>query len=171
MTILVAIGANLHGRGGVSPIETCRRAVAALDLLPNLRVKGLSRWYETAPDPPSEQPSYVNAVAHLMVDCGSSIDPPMLLARLMAIEQAAGRARGAANAARTLDLDIIAIGTLVRSAPDPILPHPRAHLRGFVLVPLRDVAPAWVHPVLDLDVDALIAGLPSDPAGVIRPIA
>jgi 2-amino-4-hydroxy-6-hydroxymethyldihydropteridine diphosphokinase len=98
----------------------------------------------------------VNGVACLEGD----IAPAALLARLQAIEVAEGRRRGAPNAARTLDLDIIAMGDLVRAAPDPILPHPRAHLRLFVLVPLAEVAPGWIHPVLDRPVEALIAGLP-----------
>lgn len=68
--------------------------------------------------------------------------------------------RGTPNAARTLDLDIIAMGTLVRQAPDPILPHPRAHERHFVLRPLADVAPGWVHPVLARAVEELLALLP-----------
>ena len=86
--------------------------------------------------------------------------PPPLLAALQALEARAGRRRSVANAARTLDLDIIAMGTLVREAPDPILPHPRAHARRFVLLPLADVAPGWVHPVLGMTVEALIAALP-----------
>ncbi len=132
----------------------------ALDSLPNIRLKGLSRWYETAPIPPSGQPRFINAVAQLGVGHGPSTDPSMLLAHLMAIEQAAGRRRSGPNAARILDLDIIAMGSLVRHTPDPILPHPRAHQRGFVLIPLRDVAPGWIHPALGLDVDTLIAALP-----------
>ena len=64
------------------------------------------------------------------------------------------------NAARTLDLDIIAMDTLVRRASDPILPHPRTHERRFVLLPLADVAPRWVHPVLARTVEELIASLP-----------
>jgi 2-amino-4-hydroxy-6-hydroxymethyldihydropteridine diphosphokinase len=154
--ILVAIGANLPGLNGEPPIGTCRAAVAALDSLPGLRVRGLSRWYRTAPMPPSGQPDYVNGVAHL----SGTIEPATLLAALQALEARAGRRRGAANAARTLDLDIIAMGDLVRDAPDPILPHPRAHERRFVLMPLADVAPGWVHPVLARTVEALIAALP-----------
>jgi 2-amino-4-hydroxy-6-hydroxymethyldihydropteridine diphosphokinase len=69
--------------------------------------------------------------------------------------------RGEPNAARTLDLDIIDMGGLVRAQPDPILPHPRAHLRGFVLYPLRDVAPGWVHPVLHDDLPTMIRRLGS----------
>lgn len=150
--ILVAIGANLPGPDGTSPIETCRLAAAALDALPGLRLRGLSRWYLTAPVPPSGQPPYVNAVAVLQVEPGTAKpDPGVLLATLQAIEAAAGRIRGEPNAARTLDLDIIAMGQggrLVRTTPDPVLPHPRAHQRAFVLVPLLDVAPDWIHPVL-----------------------
>ena len=153
--ILIAIGANLPGPDGAPPLLTCRRAAAALDALPGLRLAALSRWHTTAPDPPSEQPPYVNAVALLR----GTIDPAALLAALQAIETAAGRRRSVPNAARTLDLDIVAMGGLVRAAPDPVLPHPRAHLRSFVLRPLAEVAPTWMHPVLGQPVSALIAAL------------
>ena len=154
--IFVAIGANLPGPDGAPPIATCRAAVAALDALPGLRLRGLSRWYRTAPLPPSGQPDYVNAVAHLSGDA----EPAALLAALQALEALAGRARTTANAPRCLDLDIIAMGALVRRAPDPIVPHPRAHERRFVLLPLAEVAPGWTHPVLQQTVEALIALLP-----------
>jgi 2-amino-4-hydroxy-6-hydroxymethyldihydropteridine diphosphokinase len=131
-----------------------------LDSLPGLKLVGLSRWFETEPIPPSGQPPYVNAVAALRIDPGANPDPAALLAHLMAIEAVCGRERGAPNAARTLDLDIIGIGGMVREAPDPILPHPRAHLRAFVLAPLVDVAPDWVHPVLRQTAAALLAALP-----------
>ncbi len=165
--ILIAIGANLAGRDGAPPLVACRRAAAALDALPDLRLVALSRWHTTAPDPPSDQPPYVNAVALLHGVPGPLDDPAALLAALHRIEAAAGRRRSVANAARPLDLDIIAIGDLVRAAPDPVLPHPRAHVRDFVLVPLAEVAPAWVHPVLGLSVSALIAALPARPAGAM----
>jgi 2-amino-4-hydroxy-6-hydroxymethyldihydropteridine diphosphokinase len=163
--ILVSIGANLPGPDGALPLETCRRAAAALDALPGLRLRGLSRWFVTAPVLPAgtgsaaSQPAYVNAVAHLMVQRGGEIDPAALLQRLMALEAAAGRARSVPNAPRVLDLDIVAIGNMVRAAPDPVVPHPRAHERAFVLVPLAEVAPGWVHPGLGRSVEALIAGL------------
>ena len=161
--ILVAIGANLPGRAGEPPVATCQRAVAAMRDIPGVRLVAVSRWYGTAPVPPSAQPDYVNGVARLEGD----IAPAVLLARLQAIEAAEGRRRGAPNAARTLDLDIIVMGDLVRAAPDPILPHPRAHLRRFVLAPLAEVAPGWVHPVLHRPVEALIAGLPPAPMRLI----
>jgi 2-amino-4-hydroxy-6-hydroxymethyldihydropteridine diphosphokinase len=71
-----------------------------------------------------------------------------------------GRARPFPNAPRTLDLDLIAMGDLRRAAPPPILPHPRAHLRRFVLQPLTDVWPGWRHPVLGRTAEDLLAALP-----------
>jgi 2-amino-4-hydroxy-6-hydroxymethyldihydropteridine diphosphokinase len=166
--ILISIGANLPGPDGASPLETCRRAAAALDVLPGLRLRGLSRWFMTAPvlaagtPAAAHQPAFVNAVAHLAAQpAGRTTDPALLLQSLMALETAAGRIRGAPNAPRMLDLDIVAMGGLVRRAPDPVLPHPRAHERAFVLVPLAEVAPGWVHPMLLQSVEALIAALPA----------
>lgn len=160
--ILVAIGANLPAPDGAPALETCRRAAVALDRLPGLRLRGLSRWWETAPIPPSGQPPYINGVAHLAPGLGASCpDPAALLAALAAIEADHGRVRGEANAARTLDLDVIAMGDLVRAAPDPVVPHPRAHLRGFVLAPLAEVAPDWRHPVLGQTAGGLLAGMPT----------
>ncbi len=153
--ILVAIGANLPAADGAPPLETCRRAAARLAALPGLRLAGLSRWFETAPVPPSGQPNYVNGVARL----AGAAEPAALLAGLRGIEAAFGRERGEPNAARTLDLDLIAVGALIREQPDPVLPHPRAHERAFVMVPLAEVAPDWVHPRLGLTATALAARL------------
>jgi 2-amino-4-hydroxy-6-hydroxymethyldihydropteridine diphosphokinase len=132
----------------------------ALDGLPGLRLKALSRWYQTVPVPPLPgSPPFVNAVARLEGHFG---DPALLLAALHAIEALAGRQRPFPNAPRTLDLDLIDLDGLCRYGPDPILPHPRAHLRRFVLHPLRDVAPGWVHSVLGCTVEALLDALPAE---------
>lgn len=156
--ILVAIGANLPGPGGEPPVETCRRSLIEIERLPGLRIVALSRWYRTAPVPASDQPDYINGVVGLM----GMVDPANLLRELQAIEQICGRIRGVPNAARTLDLDIIDMDGLVRDAPDPILPHPRAHERAFVLRPLREVAPDWVEPRLGQSVEALLERLGED---------
>jgi len=155
--ILVAIGANLPGPDGAAPLATCRAAAAALGELPGLRLAALSGWWETAPEPPTPgTPWYVNGVARLEGEA----EPVALLRALQGIEQQAGRERPYPNAPRTLDLDIIAMGDLVRDAPDPILPHPRAHVRRFVLAPLAEVAPGWVHPRLGRRVEELLDSLP-----------
>jgi 2-amino-4-hydroxy-6-hydroxymethyldihydropteridine diphosphokinase len=137
---LIGVGANLPVSDARTPLSTCRLAVGHLDLLAGARLTGLSRWYESDPVPPSGQPPYINAVA--MLTFQQPVDPAWLLARLMAIETACGRQRSVPNAARTLDLDIIAMqtadGPVIRDQPDPILPHPRAHERAFVLMPLLD---------------------------------
>jgi 2-amino-4-hydroxy-6-hydroxymethyldihydropteridine diphosphokinase len=164
--IVVGIGANLPAPDGARPLEAARRTIGHLDALPGLRLRALSRWFLTEPVPPSGQPRYVNAIALLGTE-PAAVEPDAvdLLAWLQAIEAQAGRVRGERNAARTLDLDIIAMGEpgggMVRAAPDPVLPHPRAHLRAFVLIPLLDVAPWWVHPVLGRSARDLLAELPA----------
>jgi 2-amino-4-hydroxy-6-hydroxymethyldihydropteridine diphosphokinase len=144
--ILIAIGGNLPRPDGAHPLETCREALRALAELPGYRLEKVSRWYETRPVPSSGQPNYINGVARLAHAPGLAESPEALLAALQTIERRFGRRRAEPNAARTLDLDLIAMDELVRDEPDPIVPHPRAHLRAFVLLPLLDVAPDWVHP-------------------------
>lgn len=168
--ILVALGANLPGPDGAPAIETCRRAAAALDALPGLRLRALSRWYATAPVPPTPGvPDYVNGVALLEPRPGASVPAPeTLLAALQAIEARAGRVRPYPNAPRTLDLDLLDLDGLVRAGPDPILPHPRMQERAFVLAPICDIAPGWVHPRLGRSAAELLAGLGPQ---AVRPVA
>ncbi len=158
----IAVGANLDGPFG-SPLQACRRAVADLADCSGLRLADVSAWYDTEPVPKSMQPNFVNGVA-LFVASGPEPDPAFLLGLLQAVEDRAGRRRSAANAARTLDLDLLLIGALARDAPDPVLPHPRLHLRRFVLEPLCDVLPGWRHPRLGLTAASLLARTASDPA-------
>lgn len=162
--ILIAVGANLSAHDGRTSYQVCTEAVDALARLPGIRLVAMSPWYRSAPVPRSDQPDYLNGVARLAGTGSIEPDPAMLLAMLQEIEQANGRERSVPNAARTLDLDIIAMGEggqLVREQPDPVLPHPRAHLRAFVLLPVQDVAPDWVHPGLGRTVRDLISGLPA----------
>jgi len=154
--ILIAIGANLPGPFQQTAEETCRLAAAAIKALPNLRFRALSGWYRTAPIPPSGQPDYCNG----MIRMEGAVPPEVLLQELQTIEVSFGRVRGAANAARTLDLDIIDMNGIIRAVPDPVLPHPRAHLRAFVLRPILDVAPGWHHPALQSSVTSMLVDLP-----------
>lgn len=157
--VFVSIGANLSDHNGCEALATCQTAAEALRAVPGLRMHRLSRWYETDPIPPGG-PSYVNGVAWLE----GQTDPATLLRILQQIETRAGRTRPYPNAPRVLDLDIISIGGMMQDTPDPILPHPRAHLRRFVLEPLGEIAPFWMHPCLGLSVMQILAQLP--PQGV-----
>ena len=154
--ILIAFGANLPGPDGLPPQATCLHALTAIAAIPGLAVAAVSPLYISAPVPISDQPPYINGVLR----AEGAIDPAVLLARLLEIESVFGRRRTGVNAARSLDLDIVAMGDLVRAAPDPILPHPRAHERAFVLRPLADVAPTWRHPILGRTAGELLAALP-----------
>lgn len=142
--LLIAIGANLPDTNGRPPLATCEWCVQRLQRLPGLHLDRISRWYRTSPVPASNQPDYVNGVARLRGEG----EPEAVLAALHGIEAEAGRVRGAPNAARVLDVDLLAVDGLVRDGPGLILPHPRLAERAFVLCPLCDVAPEWRHPVL-----------------------
>ncbi len=142
-------------------MDTCHAALEALAGLPGLRLIASSRWYETTPVPPSGQPNYINGVARMAPD-GDAVSPEALLAALHKIEAQFGRRRGTPNMARTLDLDLIDMDGIVRGPPDPVLPHPRAHLRAFVLLPLLDVAPDWRHPALGQSGRRLLAEIGVD---------
>ncbi len=156
MRVLIALGSNLAAPGYADPLATCRAALARLPE-EGVTVAGVSAWYGSAPVPPSDQPRFVNGVAE--VRC--THPPGELLARLLGVEAAFGRLRSTANAARTLDLDLLAYGdAVVDDPPRLVLPHPRLHLRAFVLRPLADVAPGWRHPVSGVGVARLLAGLP-----------
>ncbi len=161
--ILIAIGANLSGPAG-PPRAQCEAALTRLEEA-GIAVTRRSRWFESAPVPPSAQPWFVNGVIAVRTMLG----PVPLLAALHRIEAALGRTRTVANAARTIDLDLIDYDGIVRPGPEPpILPHPRMHERRFVLLPLADVAPDWRHPVTGRTVAELAAQAP--PEGIARPL-
>jgi len=161
--ILIGIGSNLTSAAGGS-LATCEAALARLEA-EGIKVVARSPWYETAPVPVSDQPWFVNGIGEVATD----LDPAKLLAVLHQVEAAYGRVRGVVNGSRTLDLDLLAYGNLVWQESPPLLPHPRLHERAFVLLPLKDLAPAWRHPLLGLTAEALIGQMP--PGQQIRPLA
>jgi 2-amino-4-hydroxy-6-hydroxymethyldihydropteridine diphosphokinase len=109
-----------------------------------LPVRARSAWWRSAAWPDPKGPEYRNGVA--LVEANGP--PQTVLEGLFSIEQAFDRMRAAKNAPRTLDLDLIAYGRQVIDAPGLQVPHPRAHERRFVMGPLAELAPGWVHPVL-----------------------
>jgi 2-amino-4-hydroxy-6-hydroxymethyldihydropteridine diphosphokinase len=153
--ILVGIGSNLAAPGYRSPRDTAMAAVAQLSAI-GVAIVARSPWYLSEPVPASDQPWFVNGVVEVMAE----LPPAELLARLLALEAQFGRQRGARDAARTLDLDLLDYDGWECSTPDLVLPHPRLHERRFVLAPLCDIVPDWRHPRLGLTAAELLAGLP-----------
>lgn len=135
MTIaIIALGSNLD-----NPAEQIRQAAQRIATLPEIQSFRLSSLYMTAPVGYTAQPDFINAVAQVeMQDTALA-----LLRKLQQIEQQFGRVRTFQNAPRTLDLDIIDFNHENWDTPDLILPHPRAHLRGFVMIPLAEIAPDY----------------------------
>lgn len=162
--ILIGIGANLTPDGYNSPREGCEAAIACLDAK-GMTVNAISTWFETAPVPVSDQPWFNNAV----IAAETTVPVDKALAALHEIEGLFGRVRTVRNAARVLDLDLLDYGGLCHDVPGLTIPHPRLHERAFVLLPLRDVAPDYRHPVTDVGIDELISRLPPDQ--MIRPMA
>ena len=137
---LVALGANLGARE-----QTLVAALDALDASPGVRVVARSRFHRTEPvDAPPGSPSFLNGAALLE----TSLAPGELLALLFDVERRHGRRRDGLNAPRTLDLDLVLHGDAIVDTPGLVIPHPRAHLRAFVLEPACEVAPHLRHPVL-----------------------
>lgn len=142
--MVIALGSNLGlGDGGASPLALVD---AALDRLPGagFRVVARSSWWRSAAWPDPAQPDYINGVA--IVE--TSLPPHEALAALHALEAEFGRERHERNAARTLDLDLIAYGReVIEEDGGFVLPHPRAADRLFVMGPLAEIAPGWRHPI------------------------
>lgn len=155
--ILAAFGANLPSREG-NPPQTYQKALSALKEC-GVNVVQASRLWQSSPvGTPDDQPWYTNAV----MEVETTMPPEALLDTFLQIEADFGRVRTYRNAPKGIDLDLIDYHGKVQTTSDPILPHPRMHARGFVLLPLREIAPGWVHPVSGSDLATLIAALPDD---------
>lgn len=138
--VIVALGCNDKGAW-----RDCREALEAA--LARFRSEGIdvvmrSSWWRSDAWPDPTDPPFLNGVVIVRTDH----DPHALMAVLGRIEEAFGRRRGAANAPRTLDLDLIAYGRLSGDLDGLILPHPRGAERRFVMGPLAEIAPGWAHP-------------------------
>ncbi|MCA8882544.1 MAG: 2-amino-4-hydroxy-6-hydroxymethyldihydropteridine diphosphokinase [Rhodobacteraceae bacterium] len=180
--VLVALGANLPTRVG-GPAQTLTAAVDALTER-GCAILARSHCYETPCFPEGAGPDYVNAVVSVSI----TLTAQALLEMLHDIEASFGRLRGDRWGARGIDLDLLACGDTiwpdlatfrtwqglpaneqVRSAPDGlVLPHPRIQDRGFVLVPLADVAPNWIHPVLGRSVTQMLDALGPDARRAVK---
>jgi len=154
VTAYIGLGSNLGDR--------IRNLQGALDRFGSIGViKSVSSAYETKPwGVEGYQPRYLNQVAEVE----TTLDPLEVVTELLSIEFAMGREREEKNASRTLDLDLLIHGDTILEASGVTVPHPRMHERAFVLVPLAEIAPSLVHPVLGKTVAELLTD--SDRSGI-----
>src|ERR1700752_868653 len=155
----VGMGSNLGDRAGYLLLAVRGMLDAGLDVI------RLSSIYETAPVENVDQPAFLNMVAELR---GSTLpSSQQLLARLLRIEYSLGRTREILNGPTTIDLDLLIFQDERASTEFLTLPHPRLHLRRFVLVPLNELVPHLVHPKLGKSVHELLETTP-DKSEVVR---
>ncbi len=151
--ILVAIGSNLSSEAFGSPLDNCKKAI---ELLENkFKLLSVSNFYETEPIPKSEQPMYTNGVISLR----TQNLPDEILDILMSIEIEFQRVRKFKNESRVIDLDLLCYNNLVLNTKNLILPHPRMHLRRFVIQPICDINENWKHPILKISAKNLLKTL------------
>jgi 2-amino-4-hydroxy-6-hydroxymethyldihydropteridine diphosphokinase len=144
-TVYIAFGTNLGDR-----LANLRAAIESMP--PEIHVLAESNVYETPPWGYENQPAFLNMVLKAETD----LEPALLLNHLKLLEVELGREQSFHWGPRLIDLDILFYDDLVLDSPPLVIPHPRLHERAFVLVPLADVAPDLIHPVLDLPVHELL---------------
>ena len=152
--VLVGVGSNLGDREFL-----IRKAVEAMRDLPRTLVVRVSSLYDTDPVGEVEQPVFLNAVVWLE----TTLEPRELLWQLLLIEKRMGRVRSQRWGPRPIDLDLLFYDDETISEPDLTVPHPEAHRRGFVLLPLLELDPDFVHPITGESIKKLIKKLPPNP--------
>lgn len=151
----IGIGSNLGDK-----ISNCRCAIEQMSQLPGSQVSACSSLFKTEPEGVTEQDWYINCVSQLT----TVLSPFQLIKALLSIEHAMGRRRRRRWEARIIDLDILLFGQEVIRSRDLVIPHPLLHERRFVLEPLAQLAPEFIHPVLKVTIRHLLNGLPRGPS-------
>jgi len=152
--VYIAVGANLGDREAVF-----RAAIQAIEMEADLFLLSASPVFETEPVGPEGQGAYLNAVVQLRVWLG----PVELLRRLQSIEIALGRDRRRETSrwgAREIDLDILFFGDRCIDSPDLVIPHVHAHERVFVMAPMAEIAPSFIHPKLGITIGQIARSFP-----------
>jgi 2-amino-4-hydroxy-6-hydroxymethyldihydropteridine diphosphokinase len=149
--VYLALGTNLGDRPA-----NLRAAMEALS--PEIKVLAESKVYETPPWGYETQPAFLN----MAVKCETALEPESLLKRLKQLEVQLGREQSFRWAPRLIDIDILFYNDLILESESLTIPHPRLHERAFVLVPLADIAPDFIHPVLKKTIKELLAGVNMD---------
>jgi 2-amino-4-hydroxy-6-hydroxymethyldihydropteridine diphosphokinase len=151
ITAYVSIGSNLGDRAG-NLLLAVRGLVEA-----SFEVSKLSAIYETEPVGIEDSPPFLNMAAEIKCE---SITPSQVMARMLRIEYLLGRKEKSLKRPRTIDLDLLFFGQHFTDTPFLTVPHPRLHQRNFVLVPMAEIAPSFVHPGLRKDIATLLDETP-----------
>jgi len=144
--VYLALGSNLDDR-----LANLKQAVASLS--PQMDVKAKSHIYETLPWGYEEQPKFLNQVVKVQ----TYLEPEPLLKHIKRLEIALGRKASFQNGPRLIDIDILFYDEIILNTPDLTIPHPRLHERGFVLLPMMDIAPDLVHPLTRKSIREMVA--------------
>jgi len=145
-TAYIGLGSNLGDRE-----KYVKDAIEMLSATDGITINVVSPLYETKPVGFTEQPNFLNCV----VEISTSLSPYQLLDVCMLIESELQRARTIKWGPRTVDLDILFYGNLVMAEDRLTIPHHLLHERGFVLLPMREIAPEFIHPKLNISIKAL----------------
>ena len=159
-TAYIGIGSNLGDK-----LSNCLKAIEAVDRVPDCSVVGQSGFYRTEPVGVERQDWYVNGVLFLSTD----ISPQDLLTSILAVEKEMGRKRNKKWASRIIDLDLLLFGQDVIKKDDLAIPHPLMHRRRFVLMPMVQLAPDLIHPVLGKSMADLLDDI-SDEGQTVIPL-
>lgn len=155
--VYLSLGSNLGDRE-----EYLREAISRLRDLGAIRQ--VSAFYETQPvEVQGDQPWFLNCALAMETE----LEAAAFLRRMLAVEQSMGRVRTEPKGPRTIDIDILFFGNDVLDTPELTVPHPAMHQRRFVLQPLAEIAPAFMHPVLKRTVQELLDLLPAD-SGLVK---
>ena len=149
--IIIGIGGNLHSSNGLHPIEIGKKAIKAMKSM-SINVEKQSNWYRSDPIPKSDQPKFFNSI----IVAKTNLNELDVLTSLHKIEDNLGRLRKNTNEARVIDLDLIDYSSKILESENIKIPHPRAHLRRFVMEPLFEVEKNWIHPLLKLSVTEIL---------------
>ena len=149
-TVYLSLGSNVGDRKA-----NLRRAIIFIWQIDGCNIEKESQVYETSPVGGPKQQDYFNQVIEISV----GLSPYELLEQLLAFEDLLGRERSVENGPRTIDIDILFYDDVIIKKKDLILPHPRLHERLFVLYPLLDIAPDFVHPLYNKTVRELTESL------------
>ena len=158
ITAYIGIGSNLGDRAG-NLLLAVRGLMEASFL-----VTKLSGIYETEPVAMENSGPFLNMVAEIRAE---HITPSQMMARMLRIEYLLGRADKSLKKPRTIDLDLLFYSHEITDSPFLTVPHPRLHLRNFVLIPLEEIAPNFVHPVFHKNIQTLLSESP-DESAVVR---